>query len=219
MNPLMTDARPTPGWVSLALAPLEQAIEDYQELVRLGIVINGDCIFTETTWPRSRNGRKTEFIAGSFGRLMDVLELIHFLNSKSVDAIINATGIPLNAKAMRDKLGINKHGRRDYADERAKWMERRAREGASMLGSQDLCSTLPGVPTGLTCQEQPSPAEFTPAPKSQCIATPAVPESTTSASATAEYLSGAPAAADPCSEASAVPNPTPTPTPEEPGTK
>lgn len=214
----VSESRRNPGWVSLCLAPLEQAVEDFKELTKTGIIVDGHCTFTELTWPRGPNKRKLEFIAGTFSRVIDVNELIHFLESDSVEAIINATGVPLNADAIRDKLGIQKHGstRRIRAPHS---LDRKTSGNPTLPGPQNLRSPLPGVPTGLICQEQLSQAEFIPAPKSPCTATPAVPESTISVSATEEYLSGAPAAADPCLEASAPPSPTSTPTLEEPGTK
>ncbi len=85
---------------ALGYAVIEKAIEDYKGLVDEGILVDGEII---TDWPKTKAGRPLR-VFGWYDYEAKVIELLKFLQTNSVDRLLDSLGSSIDGARIKSSL-------------------------------------------------------------------------------------------------------------------
>lgn len=100
------DDRRECGWLSLAFAPLDQAVWDLMALRAAGAIVDNK---PREPWPHARDARGymvSRKLFGTYSNPGTVFELLAFLRGVDLDRYLQAIGAETNADVIRKGLAL-----------------------------------------------------------------------------------------------------------------
>jgi len=101
--------RDTEGWDALGYAIIEQAVEDYKELCKAGMISDGQCV---AKWPMRRPGVPKLFIE-EYNSRAKTLSLLHWLKHGGLKNLLELLDSKMDEGAILYRLGMAGSARRD----------------------------------------------------------------------------------------------------------
>jgi len=94
--------RDTEGWAALGYAIIEQAVEDYKELCKAGMIGDGQCV---EKWPMRKPGVPKLFIE-EYNSRAKTLSLLHWLKHGGLKNFLELLDSKMEENAILYRLGM-----------------------------------------------------------------------------------------------------------------